>query len=282
MPKPLICALGLFFSLLRLAGEGTPTNQQLLLIHDGAKAIQPLIEFLKTRGHFDVIVVDQAHLPAAAEWRGFRAVLGYVHGRLLEPTELAIIDYTKQGGRFVALHHMISSGKAENRYYFDFLGVRLDEPKASPNPVSPGAGYGWYTGGKGETGKGEPGIRQTIVNLNPGHFIVSHDVQWSGTSRYQSSDNLTVAKEFPSLELPKSEAYMNVKFTDGREKTVLLGYIFTDPRTGTHFEQDRSGWTKKSGAGRIVYLQPGHFPDEYANPNIAQMVLNAVLWDGTD
>ncbi len=259
----------------RLAAETSPPSQRLLLIHDGAKVTVPLVEFLQTRGHFEVLSVDQAHLPPKAEWSGFRAVLGYVHGRLLEPTELAIIEYTKNGGRFVALHHMVSSGKAENKYYFDFMGLHLDAPKSSPNPVEPGAGYGWYTGGKGE-----PGITQTLVNLNPTHYITAHDVQWSDTIRYQSSDTLDVARDYPAIVLPKAEAYVNVKFTDGREKTVLFGFSYTDPRTQAHFEQDRSGWTKLAGAGRIVYLQPGHFPEEFANPNIAQMVLNAIVWDG--
>jgi hypothetical protein len=257
------------------AAETPPSSQRLLLIHDNATMAMPLVEFLKTRGHFDTVLVDQAHLPPVASWTEFLAVLGYVHRQLLEPTEIAIIDYTKQGGRFVALHHMISSLKAENRYFFDFLGVRLDEPKASSKPVTPGAGYGWYNGGKGE-----PGVAWTLVNLNPTHFIVSHDVPWDGTAHYQSSDQLTVARDYPAIVLPKSEAYVNVKFTDGREKTVLCGMIYTDPRNGAHFEQDRAAWCKTYGAGRIVYIQPGHFTDEYANPTIAQMVLNAIVWDG--
>jgi hypothetical protein len=264
----------------RLSAQTSAASQRLLFIHDSATAAEPLITYLKTHGGFDTLVVDQAHLPPPTEWSGFRAVLGYVHGKLLEPTEVAIIDSTTTGGRFVALHHMVSSGKTENKYYFDFMGLRIEEPKNAPAPKVAGAAYGWYTGGKGEPGKGEPGITQTLVNLNPTHFITSHDVKWSDTARYQSSDTLTVAKDYPAIVLPKAEAYVNVKWTDGREKTVLVGFSYTDPRTQAHFEQDRSGWTKPAGAGRIVYLQPGHFAEEYENPNISQMVLNAIVWDG--
>lgn len=248
-------------------------DHQLLLIHDGAKVTEPLVEFLKARGGYDTTVVDQAHLPS--DWSGYRAVLGYVHGQLLEPTEVAIIDYTKKGGRFVALHHMISSGKAGNKYYFDFLGIQLDDPKASSAPVAPGAGYGWYTGGEGE-----PGVKVTLVKLHPTHFIVTHDVQWADTVHYQSSDALAVAKDYPAIVMPKAEAYMNHKFTDGREKTVLLGFQYTDPRTHAFFEQDRTAWFKKYGAGLIFYFQSGHFSEEYQNPNISQMILNAIIWDG--
>ena len=267
--------VGLLAAAARLAGQPSTSSHRLLLIHDSAKVAQPLIAFLRERGQFDTLVVDQAHLPPPGDWDGFRAVLGYVHGRLLEPTELAIIDYTKRGGRFVALHHMVSSGKAANKYYFDFMGLRLEEPKNSPAPKQPGGPYGWYTGGQGE-----PGIAQTLVNLNATHFITTHDVTWPTTARYQSSDTLAAARDYPALVLPKAEAYVNVKFTDGREKTVLTGFIYTDPRNQAHFEQDRSGWTKPAGAGRIVYLQPGHFAEEYENPTVAQMVLNAIVWDG--
>jgi hypothetical protein len=266
-------------TLAHAAGSDAAASNQLLFVHDSATAAEPLLEFLRTRGHFEITVVDQAHLPA--DWAGYRAVLGYIHNKLLEPTEVAIIEYTKKGGRFIALHHMISSGKADNRFYFDFLGIRLDDPKASRNPVSPGDGYGWYTGPAAAAG-GEAGISYTLVKLHPDHFIVSHDVTWPDKAVYQSSDALAVSREYPAIVLPKAEAYMNHKFTDGRAKTVLCGMKYTDPRTGTVFQQDRMGWVKSYGAGRIVYLQPGHFADEFRNPNISQMVLNAIIWDGTE
>lgn len=244
---------------------------RVLLIHDGARVVEPLVAELKARGQLDVTLADQAHLPE--NWTEFRAVIGYIHNRLLEPTELAIIDYTKRGGRFVALHHMISSAKAENRYYFDFLGVRLDHPKSAREVVDPGKGYGWYTAG-------DRGVEVALVNLHPQHFIVSNGVQWSSRVRYQSSDWLTAEGEYPAIVLPKAEAYMNHKFTDGREKTVLCGMKYTDPRTRVVFEQDRAVWFKRSGAGRIFYFQPGHFREEYQDSNVAQMILNAILWDG--
>lgn len=273
-----LCSAGLALLGLGLAtapvAAATADSKQLLLIHDDAKVTEPLVAFLKAKGGFETLVVDQAHLPEG-DWSGYRAVLGYVHGRLLEAAELRIIDYTKKGGRFVALHHMISSGKASNKYYFEFLGIQLDNPSASSSPVLPGAGYGWYTGGEGE-----PGVKVAVVKLHPTHFIVTHDVEWGAPIRYQSSDALAVAKEYPAIVLPQAEAYMNHKFTDGREKTVLLGFQYTDPRNHAFFEQDRTAWFKSYGAGMIFYFQPGHFSQEYQNPNISQMILNAIIWDG--
>jgi hypothetical protein len=58
----------------------------------------------------------------------------------------------------------------------------------------------------------------------------------------------------PAIVLTKSKAYMNHKFTDGREKTVRCGIKFVDPRT--------------------------HFREEHQNPAIRQMILNTIIWDG--
>lgn len=72
---------------------------------------------------------------------------------------------------------------------------------------------------------------------------------------------------------------MNHKFTDGREKTVLCGLKYYDPRNGELFMQDRAVWLKPYGEGDIVYILPGETPADYENPNIAQMILNAVMWE---
>jgi len=49
---------------------------------------------------------------------------------------------------------------------------------------------------------------------------------------YISSDQPGVEVLYPSISLHESEAYLNHKFTDGREKTVLFGLKFFDDRNG--------------------------------------------------
>jgi type 1 glutamine amidotransferase len=71
---------------------------------------------------------------------------------------------------------------------------------------------------------------------------------------------------------------MNVKFTDGKEKTVLLGCKYLDDRNQVLFQQAASGWVKHSGKGWIVYLQMGHTAQEFMNPVYAHMILNAITW----
>jgi len=96
--------------------------------------MEVLAEFLKEKGKIGVTIVNQDSLPE--NFAIFDAVIGYIHRDLEEKTELKIIEYTQKGGRYICLHHSISSGKAKNKYYFDFLGIRLDNPENSRNPAA--------------------------------------------------------------------------------------------------------------------------------------------------
>jgi len=243
---------------------------KVLIVQDEMPQINVLVDFLQSTGDLQVDVVEQDALPRSME--DYRAVIGFIHGSLEVPTEEAIIDYTGKGGRYICLHHSISSGKARNPHYFDFLGIRLDNPEFSPNPVKPGGGYGWYH-------DGENGITLRLVNLNPHHYVTNHNIEWGAPISYISSDGPSVEGMYPSIALPKTEVYMNHKFTDGREKTVLVGFKFYDQRNGEIFMQDRAVWLKKYGEGLVFYFMPGETPADYRNTNIAQMILNAVIWD---
>lgn len=250
-----------FFTGCRLSGA----PEKVLIIQDELPQIEVLAGFLREQGSLEVAVVDQEALPA--DFSPFSAVIGFIHKDLKVPTEKAIIDYTLGGGRHIALHHTISSKKAENEFYFDFLGIRLDNPKEAKNPVEPGGGYGW-----------RHGLVLTLVNLNPQHYITSHKVNWGEKIAYTPSDFPSAEGMYPSISLENSEVYLNHKFTDGREKTVLMGLKYFDDRNQQLFMQDRAGWIKKAGKGEIIYLLPGDVPSDYENPNISQMILNAVNW----
>jgi len=251
-------------------------GKRVLIVMDEREQMETLATYLKDKSGIDSTIVDQKSVPE--DWSHFDAVIGYVHGALQEPIELKIIDYTKNGGRYVCLHHMISSGKSKNKYYFDFLGVRMTEIEKAREPAEPGGHYAWR----------EP-VDITVVNLNPSHYITSHDVTWpekttfrtTGTSPNSAGPNSTspssgTEREYPALTL-HGEAYMNVLFAD-TDKTVLLGLKYLDDRNNAQYMQQAEGWLKPAGKGWIVYLQPGHFTQEFQVPAVSQMVLNAILW----
>jgi hypothetical protein len=251
--------------------ETTTDGDKVLIIQDELPQMEILANFLTTQGNLDVTVVDQETLPGSLVQ--YESVIMYIHGELHEPTEMAVIEYTENGGRLIALHHSISSGKAKNRYYFDFLGIQLDNPGQSSQPVEPGGGYGWTH----NAADGSP-VTLTLVNLNPGHYIVANDISWGDSISYIPSDFPSTEESYATIDLPESEIYFNHKFTDGREKTVLMGYKYFDDRNEQLFMQDRAGWTKPSGDGEIIYLMPGHSSQEFENPQYRQMILNAVQW----
>jgi len=240
-------------------------GKKVLIVMDEAEQMEVLGGYMKAKGGVVSTIVDQKNLPD--DFSSYDAVIGYIHGKLDEKTEVAIIDYTKKGGRFVCVHHSISSGKAKNEFYFDFLGIQLDKPGESKNPTTPGGGYAWR----------HP-VDMTIVNVNPEHYISNHNIKWGGTIAYKSSDEPSVEKEYPAFEMKDTEFYLNHKFTDGRVKTVLLGFKCLDDRNGTTYMQDRAGWIKKQGEGQIVYLKMGHSTADFRNANVCQLILNAVVW----
>jgi len=246
------------------ASDAASPSKKILIVHDELPQMEVLAKFLRVEGGLDVTVVEQSALPE--DWSAYRATIAYVHRELEVPTEKAIIAYTENGGRYIALHHSISSKKAVNEFYFDFLGIRLDNPTEAKKPVMPGGGYGW----RDET--------LILVNLNPAHYITSHNVTWDDEIPYTPSDQPSVEALYPSISLHESEVYMNHKFTDGREKTVLMGFRFLDDRNGQMFMQDRAGWLKKYGEGEVIYFMPGHAATDFENDNISQMILNAIIW----
>lgn len=264
--KHTMCLLALLAGSMAIAPLTADTDSnQVLIVHDELPQMEVLKGILEDRGGFDVTVVDQSALPE--DWSGYQAVIGYIHRVLEVPAEKAFIAYTENGGRYIALHHSISSKKAGNEFYFDFLGMQLDSPKSAKHPVMPGEGYGW-----------REEVTLTLVNLNPGHYITSNDVNWGEAVSYTSSDQPSVEALYTSIDLHESEAYMNHKFTDGREKTVLCGFRFLDDRNGQMFMQDRAAWLKSYGEGEVVYFMPGHAASDFENQNFSQMIINAINW----
>ena len=255
----LFTVIVLLFCSLNFAVAGSADRMGVLIIQDERPQMDVLAKFLTEKGKLPATVVDQQSLPK--QLSAYKAVIVFIHRELHEQTEHAIINYTKAGGRLICLHHSISSKKAENKFYFDFLGMQLNK-----GPMENG-GYAWKAS------------RWTLVNLNKKHYITNHNIKWNQQVTYSSSDQPAVEKSYPGIDLKEdSEVFINHRFTDGREKTVLCGLIYTDKATGKTYMQDRGVWIKQQDNGTVVYLMPGHCKSDYENKNIARMVLNAVNW----
>ena len=257
--KNILICFALLVAVLTCGVSAPEERSGVLIIQDERPQMDVLAQFLAEKGKLPVKIIDQQSLPN--QLSEYKAVIVFIHRDLHEKTERAIIDYTKAGGRLIALHHSISSKKAENKFYFDFLGMQLNK-----GPMEEG-GYAWKA------------TSWTLVNLNTKHYITNHNIEWNKQVTYTSSDQPSVKKLYAGIKLKDdSEVFINHRFTDGREKTVLCGLIYTDKKSGKTYMQDRGAWIKKQGQGTIIYLMPGHSVSDYQNENIAQMVLNTVNW----
>ncbi|MCX8155389.1 MAG: ThuA domain-containing protein [Verrucomicrobiae bacterium] len=225
-----------------------------LIVADEFPAMQELARQLKEQEGLDSQLVKQTEMPA--DLKAFQAVVVYIHGKLLPGPEKAMVEYTRAGGKLVALHHSISSGKRTNELWFSFLGVDL--PKGE---VTQG-GYQWTEG-----------VTLDIVNLATNHFVTSHKVTYPSTGRF--NDAAGNSRTLPLFTLHESEVYLNHKLTG--ERTLLLGLRYTDKKTGREWHQTHAGWIKPAGKGMIYYLMPGHSVLEFQDPAYVRIVLNAII-----
>jgi len=256
IPKAFIL-LFISICLALILGAAPARQPDVIIVQDELPQMEVLAKFLREKGNLSVTVTDQESFPE--DLSAYQAVIVFIHKDLDEKTEKSIIDYTKNGGKLICLHHSISSKKAENKFYFDFLGMRLDK-----GPMETG-GYKWKASG------------WSLVNLNPQHFITNSGVNWPGKTTYTPSDYPSAEGLYPSIAFKEdSEVFINHKFTDGREKVVLCGIVYHDTETDKTYMQDRGAWIKKQGKGTIFYFMPGHAVSDYDNRNVTQIILNAV------
>lgn len=230
---------------------------QLLIVADEWPQMKVLGKFLEEKGKYEITMVEQEKMPE--DLSNYEAIFQFIHSDMHDQTAAALIDYTNAGGRLVVLHHGISSKKKKTKGWYEFLGVNLDMSENAHFR------YEWL----------KP-VPFTLVNLRPGHYITSHNVNYTHTVQYRSSDEPSEMIELPAMNFEGSEVFINHQFTDGREKTVFLGFLFEDQRTGKTVMQDRSGWYKKAGDGILFYIHPGDVPSDFENRDYCQIILNSL------
>ncbi len=247
------------FAAIFFVGASAVAGEKILIVHDELPQMEFLSGLLKERCGYEVEVKTQSGMPP--DISPYKAVIVYIHGKLFEEPEKAFVAYAKSGGKLIVLHHSISSGKRKNVYWFDFLGVKLPEGSWEEG------GYKWI----------EP-VSQKVVNINPGHFITSHEIEYEGETFFESQK--VKAGQYAYFTLKEnSEVYLNHTFTDGKDKMLLLGFIYDGKEIGGKtIMQNTSGWLKKAGKGCLIYLQPGHSLEDMQSKPFQQIVVNAIRW----
>jgi len=235
------------------------TAEKVLIVADEWPQMAVLADYLQAQGGYDVEKAKPDELPG--DLTGYDGVFQFVHGALPDACAQQLIAYAQEGGRLVVLHHGISSKKKETQGWFAFLGIELDRTDGAEHY------YRWVHG-----------VTFTLVNVNPGHYITSHNVTYPRKVEYQSSDQPSPTVELPAIALANTEVYFNHQFTDARAKTVLFGVRYEDAKTGEVLMQDRAGWYKQTGRGYLFYFQPGHAVSDFEQADYCQILLNCLTW----
>jgi len=227
-----------------------------LIVADEFPAMEVVAARLKSEEHIESTLISQKELPSGLSH--YEAVVVYIHGALSEKAENAFIDYTQAGGKLVLLHHSISSGKRKNAHWFKFLGVALPEGDLAQG------GYKWIEG-----------VNFELVNLHPGHFIMTNQVHYPEQISYKIAGGAPGERHLPGFKLERTEVYLNHTHTEPR--TLLMGLNYTDSATHANYMQTTAGWMKHAGKGWIIYFMPGHTKQDFENPTYGRIVVNAVI-----
>jgi hypothetical protein len=230
--------------------------EEVLIVADEFPAMQVLADQLKTQEGIASRIVKQTGMPR--KLAPFKAVVVYIHRALNAQPEKAMLDYLTNGGRLVALHHSISSGKRTNENWFATFGVDL--PKGD---VTNG-GYKWIEG-----------VTIEVANLAPDQFVTTHKVTYPNLIAPVTNAGGATAAPLPGIRFPESEVYLNHILSG--ERTTLLALKYTDAKTGQAWMQPTAGWTRLVGQGRLYYFMPGHSVRDFENPAYTRIVINAVI-----
>ncbi|GGM90292.1 hypothetical protein GCM10010967_24030 [Dyadobacter beijingensis] len=232
-------------------------SQEVLIVADEIPAMQVLANALKKNENLDAKIVTQSQMPASLT--DFRAVVVYIHQDLDPDPEKAFIEYTRNGGRLICLHHSISSKKRKNASWFTFLD--LDLP---PGDVEAG-GY-----------KFVGNIDLGVLNLAPRHFIMTNKMHYD-TSFAFTRENKNKQVNRKGFMLKNTEAFLNHNLHVNPSRKILMGMKMRD-KAGKEWMQSRSAWYMPSGKGWVFYSQPGHAVSDFENANYARIVTNMIVF----
>jgi len=240
-------------------GLGGETARKVLILFDEKPQMEVLAKRLKSEGYAVDFVSTKDKLPILDP---YHAVVVFIHKVFPADQAEAVIRYTRAGGRMIALHHTISSAKAKTPDWLRFLGIEL-----AKGDIEKG-GYVW-----------QEGVTLRLVNLAPGHYITTNKIEYPAKAEYKRFDREEPAQERDCVDFPGSEVYINHRFTDSKDKTVLYGLACRHPKLGEKtWMQDRGGWLKKAEKGWIFYFMPGHTVQELENPVFQQVIMNSLTW----
>jgi hypothetical protein len=223
--------------------------EDILIVADEVPAMEVLAKQFQSRANLTSKIVLQTAMPDSL--KAFKTVAVYIHKDINEGPEHAFLDYLKDGGKLLLLHHSISSGKRKNKAWLPAFEITLPTAKFDDG------GYAYF----------DPATFD-VVNLAPTNFVTTHDVTYPKKVAYAE-------KQLDGFTVPDTEIYLNHQF-DG-PRTKLLGLKWTEPKSGRTYMQDTVGWQKKVGKGEVYYFMVGHKAADFDIPAYAQILTNAVM-----
>jgi uncharacterized protein len=165
------------------------------------------------------------------------------------------------GQGFVFLHHAMSAWPSWPEYA-DIIGGRFHyTPGELHGQLWPDSGYHFD-------------VTHHVQITEPGHPICQ-----GVPDGFELTDELYLVPILTDSLTPllRTDAPMTSDHFYSAALAIKKRY---NDRTGWHHPPTSPllGWVKTAGRSPVAYLQPGHGPTAYANPNYRRLVANAIRW----
>ncbi len=120
---------------------------------------------------------------------------------------------------------------------------------------------------------------QDIINVSNGHFIATHQINYTGTTSYQNPDHNINLDSYPFFNNTPDERYPQMDFLSASNVGCEIEQLF-QTNYDVNGNQHLLGYSKQcpNWLSKVVVYQPGEYQPNATSDRNFQILLNAIYY----